>query len=51
MNCDARQLRTASFVNYDSAGNALASRESDKWTSVIPDTLGETLFNSMCRNH
>jgi len=51
MNCDARQIRTVSYVNYDGAGNALSSRESEKWTSVIPETLGETLFNGMCRNH
>jgi hypothetical protein len=37
-----------SFANYDATGNLKGSREGGAWESVIPDTLGETLFNGSC---
>jgi tetratricopeptide (TPR) repeat protein len=48
-NCTTRQLRTVSFARYSATGNLLASRGDGKWESSIPDTLGETLLNDMCR--
>ncbi|TCK68449.1 tetratricopeptide repeat protein [Acidipila rosea] len=49
-NCTTRQLRTVSFARYSATGNLLASRGDEKWESSIPDTLGETLLNDMCRS-
>jgi len=49
LNCSARTIHTVSVVNYDSLGNVIGSRESDKWESVVPDTLGETLLNGICK--
>ena len=49
-NCTARQLRTVSFASYGANGNLLASRGDGKWESAIPDTLGETLLNDMCKS-
>lgn len=49
-NCTTRQLRTVSFARYSATGNLLASRGDGKWESSIPDTLGETLLNDMCRS-
>jgi len=49
LNCDARQIRTASFANYDAEGTFMGSREGGKWGDVVPDTLGETLLDGMCR--
>ena len=49
LNC-ARQIRTLSFANYDASGNLGGSREGGKWESVIPETLGETLLNGICRS-
>lgn len=50
LNCTTRQLRTVSFASYSASGNLLASRGDGKWESSIPDTLGETLLNDMCRS-
>jgi hypothetical protein len=49
-NCTPRQLRTVSFARYSGIGNLLGSRGDGKWESSIPDTLGETLLNGMCRS-
>jgi tetratricopeptide (TPR) repeat protein len=49
-NCATRQLRTVSFASYSATGNLLASRGDGKWESSIPDTLGETLLNDMCKS-
>jgi tetratricopeptide (TPR) repeat protein len=51
LNCGARQIRTASFANYDASGTFIGSREGGKWDSVVPDTLGETLLNGVCRGN
>jgi len=47
-NCVARQIRRISFADYDSSGDLIESSESEKWESVVPDTLGETLFSGIC---
>jgi tetratricopeptide (TPR) repeat protein len=49
-NCTTRQLREISFASYSATGNLLASRGDGKWESSIPDTLGETLLNDMCKS-
>jgi tetratricopeptide (TPR) repeat protein len=51
LNCGARQIRSISFANYDGSGNLMRSRESGKWGSVVPDTLGETLLVGICRSN
>jgi tetratricopeptide (TPR) repeat protein len=48
VNCGSRQIKTVSTASYKAGGNLAGSREGDKWESVIPDTLGETVFNGMC---
>jgi tetratricopeptide (TPR) repeat protein len=48
-NCGTHQLRTVSFARYSASGSLLASRGDSKWESSIPDTLGETLLNDICR--
>jgi tetratricopeptide (TPR) repeat protein len=49
LNCGARQIRTLSFANYDESGSLVRTREGGPWASILPDTIGETLFNGGCR--
>jgi tetratricopeptide (TPR) repeat protein len=49
LNCGARQIRAVSLANYDASGNLIGSREGGRWGSVIPDTVGETLYSGACR--
>jgi tetratricopeptide (TPR) repeat protein len=49
INCGARQMRTVSLATYDASGNLVGSREGGRWTSIIPDTVGETLYSGACR--
>jgi hypothetical protein len=49
LNCRARQIRTLSLANYDASGNLVGSREGGRWASIIPDTVGETLYSGACR--
>jgi tetratricopeptide (TPR) repeat protein len=49
LNCRARQIRTLSLANYDASGRLVGSREGGRWASIIPDTIGETLYSGACR--
>jgi len=49
LNCGARQIRTLSLANYDASGDLVGSREGGRWASIIPDTIGETLYSGACR--
>jgi tetratricopeptide (TPR) repeat protein len=48
-NCGQRQLRRISFARYSASGNLLASRADGQWENSIPDTLGETLLDHICK--
>jgi tetratricopeptide (TPR) repeat protein len=48
INCETRQSRTLSSADYNSKGDLIGSRQGSKWDSIIPDTLGEIVFNGMC---
>jgi tetratricopeptide (TPR) repeat protein len=49
LNCATRQIRTVSSANYDASGDLVGSREGGRWASIIPDTVGETLYSGACR--
>jgi len=49
LNCDAHQLRMMSAANYDAAGNMTGSHRGGNWTPIIPETLGENLYDGVCR--
>lgn len=48
LNCSEHQMREVSFANYDKLGNIKSRHGGDKWESIIPDTLGETLQDGIC---
>jgi hypothetical protein len=51
LNCGARQIRNVSFANYDEGGNLTRSGQDGRSQSIIPDTLGETLYNGACQSN
>lgn len=51
LNCGARQIRATSVADYDASGKLTGSHQGERWASVVPETLGETLYNGVCRSH
>ncbi|NOJ41054.1 tetratricopeptide repeat protein [Bradyrhizobium australiense] len=52
LNCLTSQLRQVSFTNYDAAGELTRSGQaSGRWSSPIPETLGEIVHSGACRSH
>jgi tetratricopeptide (TPR) repeat protein len=51
LNCIAWQLRTVSSVLYDASGNVIGHRAGSGWNIVVPDSLGETLYNGACKQN
>jgi tetratricopeptide (TPR) repeat protein len=49
LNCIGSQLRPISFANYDASGELTRSSQGGRWSSPIPETLGETVYNGACR--
>jgi len=43
------RLLKLSVANYDASGDVVGSREGGRWASIIPDTVGETLYSGACR--
>jgi hypothetical protein len=51
LDCKTRRMNRASIVTYDSTGAVLTSSEvSSGWQKIIPDTIGEQLYNGACGN-
>ena len=49
LDCKTRRMNGASTVTYDSNGKVLSSPEvSSGWQRVIPDTIGEQIYNGAC---
>jgi hypothetical protein len=49
LNCGAHQLRMISSASYDAAGNFKGNRRGANWTGIVPETLGEILYEGACR--
>jgi tetratricopeptide (TPR) repeat protein len=48
LNCGARRTRILSSANYDSAGNFTGGRQGGDWAAIVPETLGEILYDGAC---
>jgi tetratricopeptide (TPR) repeat protein len=49
LDCKTRHMNVASTVTYDSNGTVLTSSEvSNGWQRIIPDTIGEQIYNGAC---
>jgi tetratricopeptide (TPR) repeat protein len=49
LNCSARRIRATSIANYDASGELIGHHEGGTWNSIVPETIGETLYNGVCR--
>lgn len=51
IDCSSKQLSTLSYIDYDAKGNVMHSYDSfSEWSTIIPDTIGETLYKGWCNN-
>lgn len=51
LDCKTRRMNVASTVAYDSGGNVLNSSDvSTGWQRIIPDTIGEQIYNGACES-
>lgn len=52
--CKYMRYQHIYYISYDSQGNTLrtGNNESkyDPWTPIVPDSIGEIMFNTICRN-
>jgi hypothetical protein len=49
MDCKAKRIAQTSFISYDAGGNVVSSSDySSGWQVIVPDTLGEHLFDGAC---
>src|SRR5450631_881901 len=48
LNCGARRTRMLSSANYDGGGNFTGGRQGGNWAAIVPETLGETLYDGAC---
>lgn len=47
--CTNQQIKSLSAANYDAYGDAGATQGEQSWQSVIPQTIGETLYDGVCQ--
>jgi hypothetical protein len=51
LNCGGGQLRLVSFANYDASGELMRNGQGSRWSSPIPETVGETVYSGACRSN
>ncbi|MCX6789363.1 MAG: tetratricopeptide repeat protein [Candidatus Gribaldobacteria bacterium] len=49
INCSEKKIKSLSATNYNSVGNITGNIPAQDWQSVIPETIGEVLYNGMCK--
>ena len=48
LNCGGRQTRTTSSASYDTTGNFIGNHPGTNWTSIVPETVAEILYDGVC---
>ncbi len=51
IDCSARKLKSLSRINYNADGSPVNTLPEKEWESVIPETIGEILYNDVCLLH
>jgi tetratricopeptide (TPR) repeat protein len=49
LSCEKRRIRVISGADYDASGGPTSNYEGGNWQSVVPETLGEIIFDGVCR--
>ncbi len=49
IDCAGRKIKSASATNYNSLGNVVFTTPAQDWQSIVPDSIGEMLYNGMCK--
>ena len=51
VNCNNKELLFEKVYYYDSKGNVINGADAiyDKWETIIPETIGETMLNNICK--
>ena len=50
-NCKKKMLRADEYIFYSYDGETIKTiKRSEEWQRVVPDTVGEELYNCMCGN-
>lgn len=47
--CSGRKIKSAAATNYNSVGNVVYTSPAQDWQSIVPDSIGEVLYNGMCK--
>jgi hypothetical protein len=50
IDCSGRKMKSNSSIGYNPVGHETFSTGEQKWQSIIPETIGETLYGGMCEN-
>ena len=49
--CEQERIKTLNFVEYDKEGKVINSySEESEWSILIPDSIGESWANFVCKN-
>ena len=48
IDCEGKKIKSLSSTTYDLSGNAGNSTGEQDWQSVVPESVGEILYNGMC---
>src|SRR5262245_48488317 len=52
LNCGAQRIHMISSASYDDTGSLTGSHEGGRgWATIVPDTLGETLYDGACKRN
>ncbi len=48
LNCSEKKIKSASAINYGIDGAVIGSIPEQDWSHIVPETIGETIYNAMC---
>jgi tetratricopeptide (TPR) repeat protein len=49
LDCSGRKIKSISVTSYNSVGNVMHTSPGQEWETVVPESMGEVLYNGVCR--